>query len=88
MRDVTDILKTHNEQGTTWIFGDQPTILDAHTTVLAARMMDLGRFDLVSDSARIYATTVMETEQWKKATHGRPTLWNVSLGPAADLEPL
>lgn len=88
MNDLTEVLAQHAQEGTTWIFGHKPTILDAHTAVLAARMMDLGRFDLVPDTARVYATAVMETPEWEKATHGRPTIWNASLGSVADLDPL
>lgn len=88
MRDLAEVLKQHDQEGTTWIFGHRPTILDAHAAVLTARMMDLGRFDLVSDTARVYATAIKETKEWAKATHGRPMVWNALLGSVADLDPL
>jgi glutathione S-transferase len=88
MRHLSETLEKYHEEGKPWIFGHEPTILDAHAAVLAYRMMDLGRDDLLPDIIRRYATAVRETKEWKKVTHGRPTVWNISLGPAAHLNPL
>ncbi|KAK2608696.1 hypothetical protein QQS21_002807 [Conoideocrella luteorostrata] len=88
MQGLASILQENSSGCKEWIFGNQPTILDAHATVLAARMMDLGRLDLVPDTVRAYALSVMKLEVWEKVTHGRPTIWNASLGPVADLNPL
>lgn len=72
-----------------YLFGDKPTILDAHATAFIARMMELGRDDIISSAtAREYALSVMSTDEWLKTTSGRRTLWDVSMGPVRDLSPL
>lgn len=95
IRDIADLLQERNSSsdeangnGKPWIFGDTPTILDAHAATLIARIIDLERFDLVSEPARVYASAVMETNEWKQVAHGRPTIWNDELGPVEDLDPL
>ncbi|KAL3955092.1 hypothetical protein ACCO45_010655 [Purpureocillium lilacinum] len=81
-------IKIHKGEGKTWIFGDRPTILDAHAVAFAARLLDQQRFDLVLDAVKGYVEVVRDTDEWRKVTHGRSTLWNVSMGHAADLDPL
>lgn len=72
-----------------YLFGDKPTILDALSTTLIARLMDLGRDDLIfSSMTREYAFGVINTEEWLRTTLGRPTLWNVSLGHVHEMTPL
>lgn len=86
-RDLAEVLSQHND-GRTWIFGDTPTILDAYVTALAARLFDIQRFDLLSDTVRVYAEGVIKTEEWHKVAHGRPTNWDRSMGHVAELDPL
>lgn len=87
VEELDAALKEHNE-GQLWIFGDKPTILDAHATALIARLTDVRRQDLLTARVQEYAKGVFASEEWKEATHGRTTLWNVSLGHVADLNPL
>ncbi|PTB70550.1 hypothetical protein BBK36DRAFT_1165073 [Trichoderma citrinoviride] len=75
-------------KGQLWIFGDRPTILDAHAAALIARLMDVRRQDLLTERVQEYARGVFASEEWNEVTHGRTTLWNVSLGHVADLNPL
>ncbi|KAF7548073.1 hypothetical protein G7Z17_g7281 [Cylindrodendrum hubeiense] len=83
MHDLVEVLKEHN-QGKTWIFGDQPTILDAHVTALAVRLMDVDRSDLLPDEVQVYARSVTATPEWHRVTSGRPTIWDDSLGKVED----
>lgn len=83
MHDLVEVFKEHN-QGKTWIFGDQPTILDAHVAALAARLMDVDRSDLLPEEVRAYARSVIATPEWNRVTSGRPTVWDDSLGKVED----
>lgn len=83
-----DTLLNEQHQGKLWIFGDGPTILDAHATALIARLMDVRRQDLLTERVQEYARGIFASEEWDEVTHGRTTLWNVSLGHVADLNPL
>ena len=86
-RDLTEVLNEHRKEGP-WIFGEKPTILDAHATPLAARLMDCERNEILTDEVRDYAQGVMSTPEWGKVTNGRRTVWDVSYGHVADLDPL
>ncbi|KAH7019970.1 hypothetical protein EDB80DRAFT_212466 [Ilyonectria destructans] len=83
MHDLVEVFKEHN-QGKTWIFGDQPTILDAHVAALAARLMDVDRGDLLPEEVQAYARSVIATPEWNRVTSGRPTVWDDSLGKVED----
>lgn len=87
VQELDTILNEQN-QGQLWIFGDRPTILDAHATALIARLMDVSRQDLLTERVQDYARGIFASEEWDEVTHGRTTLWNVSLGHVADLNPL
>lgn len=88
------VLSLHKAQGgdSLWLFGPDtgPTVLDAHTVPFIARLMDdkVKRHDLVPPEIQEYATRVMRLPEWDAVTHGRPTVWNASLGPVRDLDPL
>ncbi|KAJ6444119.1 thioredoxin-like protein [Purpureocillium lavendulum] len=88
MSDLASLLEVPKSEGKTWIFGDKPTILDAHAAALTARLLDQKRHDLVLPAVKEYTEVVLKTEEWRGVTHGRPTLWDVSMGHAADLHPL
>lgn len=88
MQDLTALLQHRSESHATWLFGSDPTILDAYATVFTLRLIDLKREELTTAELREYALRVKETPEWTKTTHGRPTLWNASLGPVADFNPL
>ena len=75
-----------------WLFGPNagPTLLDAHTVPFIARLLDekVNRHDLVPSKLQEYAARVMKLPEWDAVTHGRPTVWNASLGPVRELDPL
>ncbi|KAK7701011.1 hypothetical protein SLS64_010605 [Diaporthe eres] len=75
-----------------WLFGPRagPTLLDAHTVPVIARLLDerVKRHDLVPGKLQEYAIRVMRLPEWNSVMHGRPTVWNASLGPVRDLDPL
>lgn len=72
-----------------YLFGDKPSILDAYATTLVARLIDMGRDDLISEPLlREYAVAVMDTDEWRKATFGRKTIWEEKLGPVNQLWPV
>lgn len=50
-----------------------------------ARLIDMTRDDLLSDAVREYTSGVRETEEWKRVTLGRPTVWEESIGSVAEL---
>lgn len=88
MQDLTDLLRKENRPDSIWVFGEQPTILDAYATVFALRLMELNRDDLTTAEVREYAARVKGSPEWDETTHGRPTLWNESLGPVELFNPL
>ena len=63
-----------------WLFGDAPTVLDAHAVPFVARMLDVGRDALVPARVAAYARRVMARPEWQAVTHGRPTMWHPSMG--------
>ncbi|ETS80556.1 hypothetical protein PFICI_08085 [Pestalotiopsis fici W106-1] len=63
-----------------WIFGEAATVLDAHLVPLVARLLDCGRTDLVPDELQEYALAAMRGPEYQAVTHGRRTIWDVSLG--------
>lgn len=81
------ISDTYHE-GDVWLFGQAvgPTILDAHLVPLITRLQDCGRQDLVPGILAAYAGRVRSTDAWREATHGRPTMWDVSMGHVADMQ--
>jgi hypothetical protein len=76
------------EEGATWMLGDgaSPTLLDAHLVPFIVRLLDCGRSDLVPEKLQIYARTVTSLPSWREVTHGRSTLWDVSIGHVHLLE--
>lgn len=97
-RDARDffagVLALYKAQGSdsVWLFGTDvgPTLLDAHTVPFIARLMDdkVKRQDLVPPELQKYATRVMKRPEWDTVMHGRPTVYDASLGPVRDLDPL
>ncbi|OAQ98095.1 hypothetical protein LLEC1_00802 [Akanthomyces lecanii] len=71
--------------GDAWIFGNSPTILDAHLVPFIIRLLDCSRDDLVPESLQEYANKHAASGQWHRVMQGRPTMWNVSLGHVSDM---
>lgn len=70
-----------------WLFGSEPTLADAHIMPFIARLIDSKREFLVPDVLLEYATRVKALPAWNGVTHGRPTLWDVSMGHVALMNP-
>ena len=71
MLEFDSIIK---ESPTGLCFGfERPTALDAHLVVFIARMLDVGRDDLLPSSLTQYASKLMEGEEWKAVMQGRTT---------------
>lgn len=88
LQELDRALGEHNSPGQPWVFGEQPTIVDAHATAMILRLMDVNRREMLPERVQAYARAVSATEEWNEVAHGRTTLWNVSLGHVADLDPL
>lgn len=71
----------------TWLFGHGPTLADAHIMPFIARLVDSKREYLVPDVLIEYVTAIKALPAWDEVTHGRPTLWDVSLGHVALMNP-
>lgn len=90
----SELLEVYQAHGgdSEWLFGPEvgPTLLDAHTVPVIARLLDekVKRHDLVPLKLQQYATRVMKLPEWHAVTHGRPTVWDASLGPVRELDPL
>lgn len=72
---------------TEWIFGSEigPTALDSHSLPLVLRCMDAGNAELVPDELQHWAKSMEKTSTWQKVMHGKPTLWNASMGPIGEM---
>jgi hypothetical protein len=58
-----------------WLFGlDKATALDAHLVVFVARLMDVGRGDIVPGPIKEYAETAMKGKEWESVMQGRSTI--------------
>jgi hypothetical protein len=84
------ILSTYQSHahGSLWIFGHAigPTISDGHVVPFIARLRDVQRASLVPGQLLEYASVIMRLDEWNGVTHGRPTMWNVSIGHVHLLE--
>jgi glutathione S-transferase len=57
-----------------WMYGSEPTALDAHLVVFIARMTDVGRENLISERLREYARWAWAQDEWSKMMEGRKTM--------------
>ena len=67
----------HGIEGSPWIFGTQPTALDAHVTVFVARLIDAGRQDLVLEDSFNATKQVVAMPEWQNVMKGRRTIYTV-----------
>ncbi|KAK3348582.1 hypothetical protein B0T25DRAFT_546009 [Lasiosphaeria hispida] len=65
-----------------WIVAEDTvgSVLDGHTVPFVARLMEYHRHDLIPGRVQKYALRAMASPEWQETTHGRPTLWNATLG--------
>ncbi|KAK9414825.1 putative GST N-terminal domain-containing protein [Seiridium unicorne] len=71
-----------------WTFGTRigPTALDSHLLPLVLRCIEAGNTELVPDELQRWAETMAKSPAWEKVMHGRPTRWDPSMGPVADMK--
>ncbi|KAJ3473981.1 hypothetical protein NLG97_g10047 [Lecanicillium saksenae] len=87
MVELAGIIDENKTTDSPWIFGQQPTILDAYASALIIRLLDNKRLELLPRTVQTYATAIQESVEWNKITHGRPTVYERSMGPVAELDP-
>ncbi|KAH8812213.1 hypothetical protein F5884DRAFT_855513 [Xylogone sp. PMI_703] len=63
-------------KGSSWIFGDEigPTLLDAHTIPLIARLYDADNEELMDERIKAYGRPIMNSDVYNEVMQGRPTL--------------
>ncbi|CAH0039286.1 unnamed protein product [Clonostachys solani] len=77
--NIGDIIK-NRPPATLYLFGDKPTLLDAHAAAFLARLIDLQRLDLLSNPiVRDYALGITSTNEWQHITQGLRTVWDGSV---------
>ncbi|KAK8064374.1 hypothetical protein PG994_007012 [Apiospora phragmitis] len=71
-----------------WTFGREvgPTALDSHLLPLVLRCVDAGNAELVPSELQQWAAVLANGPIWQKVMHGRPTLWDASMGPVEDMQ--
>ncbi|KAK6860812.1 hypothetical protein PG995_004448 [Apiospora arundinis] len=71
-----------------WTFGKLvgPTALDSHLLPLVLRCVDAGNAELVPPELQRWAAAQAKGPVWQKVLHGRPTLWDPSMGPVEDMQ--
>lgn len=79
-----NVMKVYSSQAE-WIFGQTPTVLDGHLVPFIVRLLDCQREDLIPEDLQTYAKRRAASPQWDLVMHGRPTMWNVSLGHVSDM---
>ncbi|OAA75580.1 Thioredoxin-like protein [Akanthomyces lecanii RCEF 1005] len=87
MAELAVVIEEHRTEGSRWIFGQQPTILDAYASALIIRLLDNKRLELLPLAVQAYGKAVQQSDEWNQVTHGRPTVYEASMGPAAELDP-
>lgn len=87
MAELAVVIEEHRTEGSRWIFGQQPTILDAYASALIIRLLDNKRLELLPPAVQAYGKAVQQSDEWNQVTHGRPTVYEASMGPAAELDP-
>ncbi|KAI1209015.1 uncharacterized protein F4807DRAFT_107105 [Annulohypoxylon truncatum] len=58
----------------TYIFGPEPTVLDAHVVVFLGRLYDKGRLDLLPPTLVRWHEQLRKTDMWKRAVPAGTTL--------------
>lgn len=86
MAELASIIEEHRTEDSRWIFGRQPTILDAYASALMIRLLDNGRRELLPATVQAYAEAVQASEEWHQVTQGRRTVYEGSMGPASDVD--
>ncbi|CAG9995849.1 unnamed protein product [Clonostachys byssicola] len=76
---IGDIIK-NRPPAAFYLFGDKPTLLDAHAAAFLAHLIDLQRLDLLPNpTVRDYALGIISTSEWQHITQGLRTVWDESV---------
>ncbi|KIW90375.1 uncharacterized protein Z519_09020 [Cladophialophora bantiana CBS 173.52] len=62
-----------------YLFGDNPTVLDAHTLPFLIRMLDVGKEFIIPDGLAKYIGTLKRQQEWQGITPNVKTIPDVSL---------
>lgn len=73
-RELLAALETRLGASDSFLFGPEPSALDAHLAVFIARMQDVGRDNLIPPKLREFGTRAKETPEWVKMMDGRSTM--------------
>lgn len=78
----------YDQEAPEWTFGNQvgPTALDSHLLPLVLRCVEAGNAELVPPELQRWAAAQAKGPVWQKVMHGRPTLWDPSMGPVEDMQ--
>ncbi|KAK8017103.1 hypothetical protein PG993_015292 [Apiospora rasikravindrae] len=78
----------HDQEPPVWTFGNDvgPTALDSHLLPLVLRCVEAGNAELVPPELQRWAAAMAKGPIWQKVMHGRPTLWDPSMGPVEDMQ--
>ena len=75
MSRVTTLLESSAGTGSPWISGTKlPTALDAHTVMFVARLLDVGRENMVGSALRKYTDNIFKMEVWTELMKGKTTV--------------
>ena len=88
MHGLDEVLSQRPEGSGPWIFGNDPTILDAHAVPMISRLLDVKRQDLLTERIIAYGKEAQTTKEWEQTTHGRETNWKLEYGHVRLLNPL
>ncbi|KAK4506402.1 hypothetical protein PRZ48_000132 [Zasmidium cellare] len=59
---------------TSWLFDlEQPSALDSHLVVFIARMLDIGRGDVIPEALKSYGQQAMSRPEWQQVMQGKST---------------
>jgi hypothetical protein len=74
----------HNE----WTFGPKvgPTVLDSHFLPVVLRCIEVGSAELVPEELQRWSETMSKSPSWLKVMHGKPTMYDPSMGPVEDMQ--
>jgi glutathione S-transferase len=77
--NIGSILK-NRPSAALYLFGDKPTLLDAHAAAFLARLIDLQRLDFLSNPlVRDYVLGITSTTEWQHITQGLRTVSDESV---------
>lgn len=88
MAEITEHRRRSGAEEGEWTFGAAvgPTVLDSHLLPLVLRCVEVGNAELIPDELQRWAEAAARGPAWQKVMHGRPTVYNPSMGPIEDMQ--